>query len=172
MNNQPIAVFSHYLRQLRQLLNKCADHCEDETFLEARLTADMFNLYTQVQITAGFSLRACCPMAGREVPDLSCHGIDNNQQPLAQLDRQLVQTLDYLTELDDKVYDLMTGQITDKAGPVAVNLPTNEFIFQFALPNFMFHLSMVYAIAKTLGIPVTKGDFDGFHQYPVGFSFE
>jgi hypothetical protein len=31
---------------------------------------------------------------------------------------------------------------------------------------------MVYAIARVSGIPLTKGDFDGIHTYPTGFSFE
>ncbi|WP_232461250.1 DUF1993 family protein [Cellvibrio sp. PSBB006] len=36
---------------------------------------------------------------------------------------------------------------------------------------FFFHLSMSYAIARQAGIPLSKADFDGYHSYPVGFSF-
>jgi hypothetical protein len=30
---------------------------------------------------------------------------------------------------------------------------------------------MAYAIARAAGVPLSKGDFDGYHQYPDGFSF-
>ncbi|MCG7587734.1 DUF1993 family protein [Photobacterium sp. OFAV2-7] len=47
----------------------------------------------------------------------------------------------------------------------------SEFIHQYILPNFYFHISMVYAIAKSKGVVLSKADFDGIHSYPSGFSF-
>ena len=41
----------------------------------------------------------------------------------------------------------------------------------YALPNFFFHYSMVYAIARQAGVEIGKSDFDGYHDYPVGFTF-
>jgi hypothetical protein len=51
-------------------------------------------------------------------------------------------------------------------------MPASEYVSSFVLPNFFFHISMVYAIAKNNGVSVSKGDFDGIHQYPKGFSWE
>jgi hypothetical protein len=62
--------------------------------------------------------------------------------------------------------------IDDKAGFAELVLPANEFLYQYAMPNFFFHLSMVYAIAKQSGLCLSKADFDGYHIYPAGFSFE
>lgn len=42
----------------------------------------------------------------------------------------------------------------------------------FAWPNFVFHLSMVCASDRAKGVPLSKGDYDGIHGYPLGFSFE
>jgi hypothetical protein len=53
-----------------------------------------------------------------------------------------------------------------------VELNGHEFIELYIIPNFLFHLSMAYAIARAEGIAVSKGDFDGFHSYPEGFCFE
>jgi hypothetical protein len=36
---------------------------------------------------------------------------------------------------------------------------------QYALPNFFFHLSMVYALLRQQGLPLSKADFDGWHVY-------
>ena len=41
----------------------------------------------------------------------------------------------------------------------------------YAVPNFFFHYSMVYAIARNAGVAIGKTDFDGFHKYPLGFIF-
>nr|WP_267874749.1 DUF1993 family protein [Telluria antibiotica] len=40
-----------------------------------------------------------------------------------------------------------------------------------AVPNFFFHYSMVYAIARQAAVPVGKSEFDGYHRYPSGFTF-
>ena len=37
-----------------------------------------------------------------------------------------------------------------------------EFLVQFAVPNFYFHLTAAYAILRSQGVQVTKGDFLGF----------
>jgi len=39
------------------------------------------------------------------------------------------------------------------------------FLQQYALPNFFFHLSLVYALLRQQGLPLSKGDFDGWHVY-------
>ncbi|MCP2011090.1 DUF1993 domain-containing protein [Duganella violaceipulchra] len=35
-----------------------------------------------------------------------------------------------------------------------------------------FHFSMVYTIARSHGAAIGKQDFDGYHLYAPGFSFE
>jgi uncharacterized protein len=47
-----------------------------------------------------------------------------------------------------------------------VALPAPEFLLQYGLPNFLFHVTTAYAILRAQGVPVGKGDFDGFHAYP------
>ena len=53
-----------------------------------------------------------------------------------------------------------------------LDLPAAEYFHMYAVPNFFFHYSMVYAIARQGGVPVGKSDFDGYHRYPSGFTFE
>ena len=47
----------------------------------------------------------------------------------------------------------------------------SDFIYQYIVPNLLFDMSMVYAIAKSRGVSLTKGDFDGIHSYPAAVSF-
>lgn len=139
----------------------------DPSILEARLTDDMFPLITQVEIAASFALRASCPIANIEVVSFI-----QSERSFQGIQTQLRKTIDFLHELEKKDNDLSVGTVSDMAGPVKVTFSPWDFLTNFALPNFFFHVSMVYAIAKSNGVPATKGDYDGIHQYPEGFSFE
>ena len=168
VNHSHISIFSLYLGQLRQLLTKIECYqTEDTNILQARLAPDMLPLCTQVEIAASFALRASCPIA-----QVAVVSFIKNERSFAALQDQLQQTIDFLARLKAKHTEPFVGEICDMAGPVKVCLSAGEFLHCFALPNFFFHISMVYAIARLHDIPVSKGDFDGFHQYAAGFSFE
>jgi uncharacterized protein len=161
---QPKNIFLHYLKQLLGLIDKVEAHaCED--ILSAALTDDMFPLATQVRIAANFSLRACCPLAN--TPVLS---FDNGETSFAGLKQQLNHTIDHLHLLDIPAR-AGAGEVRECAGFADIALPVDEYVYALALPNFFFHISMAYAIAKIHGVPVGKGDYDGYHDYPQGFSF-
>ncbi|KXI27788.1 DUF1993 family protein [Paraglaciecola hydrolytica] len=163
-----LSIFTDYLSQLSHLLDKIECNQRDDTnILEARLVADMLPLGAQVEIAASFALRASCPIAQVEMLSFA-----KSERSFASLQSQLQQTIGFLKELMGKNTVQFVGEISDMAGPVKVTMPADEFLQRFALPNFFFHISMVYAIARMRGIPVSKGDFDGIHQYAMGFSFE
>ncbi|RYZ82132.1 MAG: DUF1993 domain-containing protein [Moraxellaceae bacterium] len=167
MKNKHIEIFVEYLGLLVQLIDK-VEHASNgnEEILRARLAPDMFPFAVQAEIVASFALRSCCPIAGVEVVSFS-----QPKKSFAALRSQLYETIEHIVSLDNLDNDLSV-MIEDKAGPVPVVLEAEEFLVRFSYPNFYFHLSMVYAIARSKGIPLTKGDFDGIHQYPPGFSFE
>ncbi|WP_051302916.1 DUF1993 family protein [Psychromonas aquimarina] len=84
--------------------------------------------------------------------------------------KQLTETVKYLNEMPDVKEFGDEKLIKDKAGTSDVELCQSQYIYQYILPNFLFHISMVYAIAKTNGVALSKGDYDGIHSYPSGFS--
>jgi hypothetical protein len=128
----------------------------------------MLPFINQVRTSANFSLRACCPLAGLETPSFN-----NDEYTYAGLKKQVSDTSTYLIAIpDEKFIGSMDKHFQDKAGFSELSLPGSEYLHQYALPNFFFHLSMVYAITRSRGIPISKGDFDGYHSYPMGFSFE
>jgi hypothetical protein len=168
VNKLYVKIFTDYLQQLSNFLVKIESYTDGSSdILEARLIDDMFPLLTQAEIAASFSLRTCCPMA-----KIAVVSFKQKERTFSGIQKQLKQTIVFLNNLEIDDSNLSVSHISDMAGPVNVTLPADEFINRFALPNFFFHLSMVYAIARAKGVPATKGDYDGFHQYPVGFSFE
>ena len=167
MKNKHIEIFVEYLRLLSSVLEKVEGHfVGDESILHQRLSPDMFPLSVQVEIVASFALRSCCPIAGVEVKSY-CREVKS----FANLRAQLEDTCNYVASLAEKQSNLEVV-IADMAGPAPISMKAEDFLLRFAYPNFYFHLGMVYAIARSQGVPLTKGDFDGLHQYPPGFSFE
>ncbi len=71
-----------------------------------------------------------------------------------------------LNSLEAAAFEGAAGRVLEsKAGNANVVLPASEFLLQYALPNFFFHLTSAYAILRKYGAAVGKAQFDGFHAY-------
>jgi uncharacterized protein len=166
MYSNPAPVFIHYLKQLEKMLVKIEAHGSDQAnLLQGSLQKDMLPFISQVRTAINFSLRTCCPLVGRERFSF------DSEATFAGLREQLQKTVQYLEALTDVDLEKAPLRIQDKAGFNDLDLPCDEYVGLYALPNFFFHLSMSYAIARQAGVPLSKADFDGYHSYPVGFSF-
>ncbi len=164
----PTLVFIHYLECLEQILVKIEVFQPDSPeVLHARLADDMFPLAQQAKIAAGFSLRACCPLAGLEIASF-----DEQDNTIESLKKQIAATIAYLKSIPEQSFENFEGRvITTQAGFAEHEFNGHDYYLMYALPNFLFHLNMVYAIARNQGVPLSKADYDGYHQYPQGFSF-
>jgi uncharacterized protein len=145
-----VPVFLHYLPRIAALAGK-GD-------LAARLV-DGFTAGQNLTTAVGFSLRACCPLAGVAVPPLP--------DPLAAQVAFATQTLHSLSPAD---FDPMR-RIKHRAGFADLDQSAPDYLHLFALPNFFFHLTMAYAVLRAQGADIGKADFDGLHSYPSGFQF-
>ena len=91
----------------------------------------------------------------------------------ASLQEQIAQTMRYLKAIPVERFDGPLGRLCrDRAGFADIALPADEYLNLYILPNFYFHFSMAYAIARSQGAAIGKGDFDGYHLYAPDFSFE
>lgn len=166
MAESAVRMFDHSLTCLSRLVKKLEDVDPQGELLEARLAPDMLPLVNQIKTAANFPLRACCPLVGRERVSFESTGND-----YTSLLRNIERTMEYMQSLPALELDT-PYTVSDTAGFRQLSLPPQEYLYQYALPNFYFHLAMVYAIARAQGVALSKGDFDGYHQYPPGFSFE
>jgi|SRR5690554_401076 len=164
MNIDHHEIFVRYLKLLNQLLANLNSQAESEKeLLNARLSPDMFPLKIQVKVAASFALRASCRDPNDALADLG--------EKIESVDG-LVSYVQDVIKFIEKSNPYEENEVEDKAGFKTIRMNSQEYIYHFSLPNFFFHLSMVYAIAKNHGLSVTKGDFDGLHEYPAGFSWE
>lgn len=153
-----VPVFQRYLGQLARMVDAGAAHGCD---LQARLVPDMLPLGLQIDIATQFSLRACAPLAGREVPPFG-----QGSASFADLHARIHRAQAFLAELTPaQMADSAKRLCTDQAGQATVALPGAVFLSQYALPNFFFHLTSAYALLRQQGVPLGKADFDGWHRY-------
>jgi uncharacterized protein len=166
-----VPVCVHYLSRLDVLLtaaqlhaheNANANHPNDQTLLDARLTRDMLPFAEQVETACYFTLRTCFPLAGLATPAFAAW-----PRSLAGLRQRIEHTTELLRTLTAADFvGAESRQMSSRAGHAELLLPAPEFLFRYAMPNFFFHLGMAYAILRAQGVPVGKGEFDGYHVYP------
>jgi uncharacterized protein len=163
-----VPVFPRYLERL----NVCLDAAEDfakaqgrsiDELLAAKLAPNMLCFGRQVFVAAGFTLRTCFPLVGEAVPSYG-----EFPETLPGLRARLERTTTLLRTLQPSQFiGAEERTLESQAGDALVRLKAPEFVFQYALPNFFFHVTAAYAILCNQGVLLGKEDFDGFHSYPT-----
>jgi len=161
-----VPVFLRYLGQIEHLLTVAEQfvaqgHMPELALLGTALASDMYPLATQAEIAINFSLRASFPLAGLPIPPYG--DFDRSLQGLRQ---RLTRAQSLLHTLDPQSFAAAPSRtIQAEAGQATHAMPAAPYLLHYAMPNFFFHTSMVYAILRHVGVPVGKADFDGFHAY-------
>lgn len=161
MDSSIKSLFHHYLSQLEVIVAKVPP----ETF-SMTLANGMFTLDMNAKIAANFALRGYCPLLNQSVVSFF-----RDESGKEAVQAQLSETIKYLNELPEVTQLDDTVRLKDKAGFSEVDLSQPAYIYRYIFPNMLFHIGMVYAIAKANGVDLGKGDYDGIHLYPEGFSF-
>lgn len=152
--------FIDHLSQLLVIIEKIPPNV-----FEASLAPNMFNLAMNAKIATNFTLRGLCPLINEDTVDFMEDS--NDKQAVTN---QIIHTKSFIASLTMPEC-IMQNKIIEKAGHREVVLTPDTFLEAYIIPNYFFHVSMVYAIARANNVELSKGDFDGYHQYPVGFSF-
>ena len=156
-----VPVFLRYLGRLEHLVASAQAHPQGAGLLAARLAPDMLPFAMQVAIAAGFTLRACFPLAGETIPAEAVF-----PSTFAGLHARIAHAAGLLESLPPSQFEGAQRLIVEsRAGDALVSLPGPEFLYQYALPNFFFHLTAAYAILRHQGVALGKEDFDGWHAY-------
>ncbi len=153
------------LTNLSAILDKAAAHAAAKKFdslilVQSRLYPDMHPLVRQVQIACDTAKGAAARLAAVEVPK---H--EDGEVTLDDLKQRIAKTLDFLKTIGP---DQLKGA---EDRPIEIKFPSGAWKFtavayltDFVLPNFYFHVSMVYALLRKSGVELGKGDFLGAIQ--------
>jgi hypothetical protein len=132
-----------------------AKKIDPSVLLGWRLAPDMFAFTRQVQVVCDQAKNGLSRLAGVEPPKF-----EDNETTAEQLKERLTKTLNYIKTLDRKAIDASAERdITFPIGPKKGQMKGGDYLNHFVLPNFYFHLTAAYAIARNFGADVGKQDF-------------
>jgi uncharacterized protein len=153
------------LTNLSAILDKAAAYAAAKKFdslvlTQSRLFPDMHPLSRQVQIACDTAKGAAGRLALVDIPK---H--EDNEVTLDELKQRIAKTLDFLKTIGaDQLKGAEERTIEIKFPSGAWKFTAVAYVTDFVLPNFYFHLSMVYALLRKSGVELGKGDFLGAIQ--------
>ncbi|MCC6074088.1 DUF1993 family protein [Pseudomonas sp. GCM10022188] len=162
MYQASLPVFARGLANLAVILRKAVAHAEarnidPEVFLNARLAPDMYPLVRQVQIVSDTAKGCAARLAGLEVPSFP-----DTEASFAELQERLAKTATFLHGITPAQVDGSEERpIVLKGHERELHFVGQDYLLNFALPNFFFHLVAAYAILRHNGVEVGKRDYLG-----------
>jgi uncharacterized protein len=171
MHDLTVGTFVPMLRSLLQIFDKAiAQAAERKIDLaalpEARLAPDMFPLTRQVQIACDTAKGAVARLMGEEPPR---H--DDNEKTIDDLKARIAKTIAYMqgaragafegAEHRAVLFPLIDNLVFDSNG--------FEYLRDWALPHFYFHVVTAYDILRHAGFDIGKRDYlshSGAHIHP------
>jgi uncharacterized protein len=157
-----IPVFTLSLNNLVAILDKAASHAADKkvdpkVLAGARLIIDMLPLSSQIQIACDAAKGAAARLAGIEVPK---H--EDTEATLAELKARVAKTLDFIKTIKpEQLQGAQTREIVIQFPQGTLKFTGINYLTNFALPNFFFHVTTAYAILRKNGVDLGKRDFLG-----------
>lgn len=161
MYNHSIPQFIKMLSNTSNYFTKLLQHAEAKKYdpnilMQARLAPDQFPFVKQVQVACDFAKGAAARLAGKEVPKF-----EDNETTIEQLKARVDKTVAFLKTIKTTDFQGAEERRVDIFFLPGKYLPGFEYLNEFALPNFYFHLTTAYSILRHNGVDVGKTDFIG-----------
>lgn len=161
--------YTQMLRALSTWLDKAeAQGIEGgaEQLLNARLAPDMFPLSTQIRFACMQALEGMCRLRGETFPPshemLLNEGRNAGEHPgsMADARRRLAETIAAVSEAGDvPAIDPQTPIAHALPQGMVFDLTAGQYVRDWALPQFYFHVMAAYAILRAQGIDLGKADY-------------
>ena len=153
------------LKALSGVLDKAGKHAEtkklswmdfEEALMHDRLIFDQFPFVKQVQVACDNAKNGVARLAEVEAPKL-----EDNEKTVAELKARIDATLKFLKTIKPE-------QVIGKED-IKIALPywggkhmrAFDYVTQYLLANFYFHVATAYSIMRKNGVQIGKGDFTG-----------
>ncbi len=162
MYQTSVPVFIRMLNNLAEILKKAEAFAEAkdiqlDVLFNSRLAPDMFPLSRQIQIASDAAKGCVARLAGMEPPSYK-----DNEKTFADLYARIDKTIAFLNTLTPEQID------GTEQKPVSVKLPKNtlnlqgmQFLLNFSMPHFYFHVTTAFDILRHNGVEIGKRDFLG-----------
>lgn len=162
MYNASIPVLLRMLGNLSAILHKAEAYAaerkiEPSVLLKARLAPDMLPLVSQVQIASDSAKGCAARLAGIDIPSYA-----DTESSFAELQARIAKTQAFLESIDAAQLEGSEGKsITLNFPGMELKFSGQDYLLNFVLPNFFFHVTTAYAILRHNGLDIGKLDFLG-----------
>ena len=152
-----------YLRGLQNLssfLDKAEAHSKVQgadltAYAEARLAPDMHPFTRQVQMASDAAKGGAARLAGIEAP-----AMPDTETTFPELKDRIAKTIAFLETIKKEQVDGRAGATIELPLPGrTLTFAAPDFLMQFSLANFFFHVTTAYALLRAQGVPLGKMDF-------------
>jgi uncharacterized protein len=162
MHNILVEQSARMLANTIKLLDKGVAYAEAKKFdpsvlVNSRLAPDMLPLARQVQIASDMVKNGVARLAGQDPPRY-----EDIEQTIDELKARLAKTIDYIKSVPASAFE--GAEERDIKIPLrdrTLEFKGLEYLRAFVLPNFYFHVSMIYALLRHNGVDLGKRDFIG-----------
>jgi hypothetical protein len=160
MYQASVPVFLHGLAALSGELKKAEAHVAEhgvaaDALLGSRLAPDMLALVSQVQRCSDTSKASIERLSGVAAPKFA-----DGETTFEQLQERIARTVEYIGGVGAEHF---TGsaqrEIEMKFGPAKKVFTGDQYLFQFGLPNFYFHVTTAHGILRNQGVKIGKLDY-------------
>jgi hypothetical protein len=161
-----VPLFIQGLENLSAILAKGVAHAKENSqslseqeLFDTKLYPDMAGLAFQIQRVSDTAKNSISRISNNTIENVA---MEDNEASFEQLQARVTKTIEFLKTVKPENVNGNEGlTIKVKLGPYEPEFKVKSYVFDYAIPNFFFHISMAYAILRTKGVPVGKLDFLG-----------
>jgi hypothetical protein len=157
-----VSEFTKMLNNLNKILDSALSHAENkkydvEVLLNSRLAPDQFNFIRQIQIACDSAKMCVSRITGKDAPVF-----EDKEKSLPEIRERIEKTIDYLKSFNP-------NEINDFDGERRISHPRwegkylfpVEYVAEYVIPNFYFHITTAYSILRHNGIDIGKKNYLG-----------
>ena len=151
-----------FLENLSKILDKAVAQAKARDLplselIEARLAPDMFPFPRQIQVVSDIAKLGAARLAGLEPPSFP-----DTETTFPELQARIAKTIEYLKSVPRENFEGAEDRtITLKFPNGEFNFVGRDFVTNFVLSNFFFHVTTAYDILRHEGIEIGKMDYLG-----------
>lgn len=150
------------LKNLDAIVTRAEAHATEhkinpDVLIQGRLRPDMLPFVAQIRIATDTAKGAAARLTGSELPKWA-----DDEATFEQVHQRLRKAIDYLGTFKPAQFEgAETRDIELKFGPREFRFNGKDYMTNFVLPNFYFHISVAYAILRYSGLGIGKTDYLG-----------
>jgi hypothetical protein len=158
---QTVPQFLKMLRNLDAWLEAANAHAAQKKFdpdvlLQSRLAPDQFALARQIQSACDTAKFAAARLTGKDAP---AH--PDTETTIPELRKRIVDVAGWLEGLRPADFDGAEDRRVSMQWMQGKWCPATDYLVQFALPNFYFHVVTAYSILRHNGVDLGKRAYIG-----------